>query len=217
MKLCTVCGVVTSRPGSRCTEHARQSNRSRHNALYSTRAWQRLSVRVLRAWRGQHGDWCPGYQRDAHPASDLTADHIVPLAAGGAPLDFANLAVLCRSCNSTKGARPSPSVARGRAGAIVGTPLAADRWGSPLARSVAPDRAGVTVNAIRAGVTVTPALLKIPEAQTMIDITMKRNPTGRMTTPQDVANAILALSGEGTDFINGDIISVDGGEFITGS
>ena len=50
----------------------------------------------------------------------------------------------------------------------------------------------------------------------MIDITMKRNPTGRMTTPQDVANAILALSGEGTDFINGDIIGVDGGEFITG-
>ena len=31
----------------------------------------------------------------------------------------------------------------------------------------------------------------------MIDITMKRNPTGRMTTPQDVANAILALSGRG--------------------
>ena len=27
VKLCTVCGVVTSRVGSRCTEHARQSNR----------------------------------------------------------------------------------------------------------------------------------------------------------------------------------------------
>ena len=82
MKLCTVCGVVTSRPGSRCTEHARQSNRSRHNTIYSTRAWQRLSARVLRAWRGQHGNWCPGYQRDAHLASDLTVDHVVPLAAG---------------------------------------------------------------------------------------------------------------------------------------
>jgi 5-methylcytosine-specific restriction enzyme A len=105
MKLCTVCGVVTSRLGSRCTEHARQSNRSRHNALYNTRAWQRLSARVLRAWRGQHGDWCPGYGREPHPASDLTADHIVPLAAGGAPLDIANLTVLCRSCNSTKGDR----------------------------------------------------------------------------------------------------------------
>ena len=86
-----------------------------------------------------------------------------------------------------------------------------------LAMELARKGSGVTANCIRAGVTVTPALLKIPESQTMIDITMKRNPTGRMTTPQDVANAIVALSGEGTDFINGDIISVDGGEFITGS
>jgi enoyl-[acyl-carrier protein] reductase III len=86
-----------------------------------------------------------------------------------------------------------------------------------LAMELARHGTGATANCIRAGVTVTPALLKIPEAQTMIDITLKRNPTGRMTTPQDVANAILALSGEGTGFINGDIISVDGGEFITGS
>jgi len=86
-----------------------------------------------------------------------------------------------------------------------------------LAMELARHGTGATANCIRAGVTITPALLKIPEAQTMIDITMKRNPTGRMTTPQDVANAILALSGDGTEFINGDIISVDGGEFVTGS
>ncbi len=104
MKLCTVCGVLTSRPGSQCTEHARQSNRSRHNALHGTRTWQRLSARVLRAWRGEHGDWCHGYQRSSHPAADLTGDHVVPLAAGGAPFDIGNCAVLCRSCNSTKGA-----------------------------------------------------------------------------------------------------------------
>jgi 5-methylcytosine-specific restriction endonuclease McrA len=103
MKLCTVCGVVTSRSGSRCAMHARQSNRSRHNAFYNTREWQHLSARVLRAWRGRHGNWCPGYGRAAHPAIDLTADHIVALAAGGAPLDVGNVAVLCRSCNSTKG------------------------------------------------------------------------------------------------------------------
>ncbi len=58
---------------------------------------------MLRAWRGEHGNWCPGYHRDAHPASDLTVDHVVPLAAGGAPFDIGNCAVLCRSCNSTKG------------------------------------------------------------------------------------------------------------------
>ena len=86
-----------------------------------------------------------------------------------------------------------------------------------LAMELARHGTGATANSIRAGVTITPALLKIPESQLMIDVTMKRNPTGRMTTPQDVANAILTLSGDGTEFINGDIISVDGGEFITGS
>ena len=103
MKLCTVCGVATSRPASRCTVHARASNRSRHNTLYGTRAWQRISARVLRTWRGEHGDWCPGYQGHAHTSADLTVDHVVPLAAGGAPFDIANTAVLCRSCNSSKG------------------------------------------------------------------------------------------------------------------
>ena len=53
-----------------------------------------------------------------------------------------------------------------------------------LAMELARHGTGVTANCIRAGVTVTPALLKIPESQTMIDITMKRNPTGRMTTPR---------------------------------
>ena len=122
VRLCTVCGVLTGRAGSRCAEHARQSNRSRHNALYGTRAWQRLGSRVLRSWRGEHGDWCPGYERAAHRASDLTVDHVVPLAAGGARFDIANCSVLCRSCNSTKGA----STDRG-GGAHVATPMPADR------------------------------------------------------------------------------------------
>ncbi|MEX1155873.1 MAG: HNH endonuclease signature motif containing protein, partial [Chloroflexota bacterium] len=105
------------------------SNRSRHNALYSTRAWQRLSARVLRAWRGEHGDWCPGFQRPAHAASDLTVDHVVPLAVGGAPFDIGNCAVLCRSCNSSKGASAPVSVARvGLTGHRGGR---RPGWGSP--------------------------------------------------------------------------------------
>ncbi len=37
-------------------------------------------------------------------------------------------------------------------------------------------------NAIRAGVTMTPALMKIPEHDMIIDAATRRNPTGRMTT-----------------------------------
>ena len=104
MKLCTGCGVVTSRAGGRCAAHPRRSSPSRHSAVYRTRAWRRLSACVLRAWRGERGDWCPGFRRPAHRASDLTVDHVVPLAAGGAPFEVANTHVLCRSCNSSKGA-----------------------------------------------------------------------------------------------------------------
>jgi enoyl-[acyl-carrier-protein] reductase (NADH) len=86
-----------------------------------------------------------------------------------------------------------------------------------LAMELAKLGTGVTVNSIRAGVTLTPALMKIPDKDAIIEAATKRNPTGRMTTPQDVANAILSLSGEGTGFINGEIIGVDGGEFVTGS
>ena len=66
--------------------------------------------------------------------------------------------------------------------------------------------------------TKTPALMKIPEHDD--DHRRRataRNPTGRMTTAEDVANAIVALSGEGTGFISGEVIGVDGGEFVTGS
>ena len=86
-----------------------------------------------------------------------------------------------------------------------------------LAMELARLRTGVTANAIRAGVTKTPALMKIPEHDEIIAAAERRNPTGRMTTVNDVASAIVALSGEGTGFISGEIIGVDGAEFVTGS
>jgi enoyl-[acyl-carrier protein] reductase III len=86
-----------------------------------------------------------------------------------------------------------------------------------LAMELARLGSGVTANAIRAGVTQTPALMKIPERDAIIEAAVKRNPTGRMTTPRDVAEAILALSADGAGFINGEVVGVDGGEYITGS
>jgi len=58
-----------------------------------------LAPRVLRTWRGQHGNCCPGYERDAHTAADLTFDRVAPLQQT-VPLDITKCAV-CRSCNST--------------------------------------------------------------------------------------------------------------------
>ena len=55
-----------------------------------------------------------------------------------------------------------------------------------------------------------------PGARRIIHVATARNPNGRMTTPQDVANAIVTLSQDGLEFISGNIIRVDGGEFVTG-
>ncbi|MCS7244556.1 MAG: SDR family oxidoreductase [candidate division WOR-3 bacterium] len=75
---------------------------------------------------------------------------------------------------------------------------------------------GITVNAIRAGVTDTPALRKIPSSDKIIELTLKRNPSGRLTTPEDVAKAIAVLCNEDLYWMTGNIINVDGGETITG-
>ncbi len=75
---------------------------------------------------------------------------------------------------------------------------------------------GISVNAIRAGVTDTPALRKIPGHEKMIEVARERNPFRRLTTPADVAAAIVALSCPGTHWITGNVIGVDGGEDIVG-
>ncbi len=75
---------------------------------------------------------------------------------------------------------------------------------------------GITANAIRAGVTETPALQKIPGHEEMIKLAREHNPSGRLTQPVDVAKAILALSSEDTYWITGNVINVDGGEDIAG-
>ncbi len=73
---------------------------------------------------------------------------------------------------------------------------------------------GITVNAIRAGVTDTPALRKIPGHEEMIAMAKARNPQGRLTTTEDVAGAICLLSHPNAQWITGNVIGIDGGEFI---
>ena len=101
-------------------------------------------------------------------------------------------------------------------GVVSGAKAALESHVRQLAMEFARRGGGIAVNSIRAGVTDTPALRKIPENQRMIDVTLARNPHGRMTTPQDVADAIVTLSATDSDWISGNIISVDGGEFVTG-
>lgn len=71
----------------------------------------------------------------------------------------------------------------------------------------------VVCNAIMAGVTDTPAVRKIPGNENMLKAAKSKNPMGRLTTPEDVAKAIVLLCQPEADWLTGNVIGVDGGEY----
>jgi 5-methylcytosine-specific restriction enzyme A len=106
---------VCSRPGcptlitgrTLCPTHQRDADAHQRATTPTkvTRTWAERNrrARAVDAHRAQHGNWCPGYQVPAHASDQLTADHLTPIALGGAP--DGPLGVLCVSCNARKGAR----------------------------------------------------------------------------------------------------------------
>lgn len=99
-------------------------------------------------------------------------------------------------------------------GAVSAAKAALEAHVRQLAVELAP--LGITVNALCAGVTETPALEKIPDHERMKAIALRKNPHGRLTRPEDVAAAAVALAQPQTHWITGNVIHVDGGEAIVG-
>jgi NAD(P)-dependent dehydrogenase (short-subunit alcohol dehydrogenase family) len=85
-----------------------------------------------------------------------------------------------------------------------------------VARSIAVEFAphGIRANVIQAGVTDTPALRMIPGHERMLEVAAARNPGGRLTRPEDVAEVVCLLATPEAAWINGAIVPVDGGERI---
>jgi enoyl-[acyl-carrier protein] reductase III len=75
---------------------------------------------------------------------------------------------------------------------------------------------GISANALRAGVTDTPAARRIPGSDQMFEWALKSNPGKRLTAPEDVAEVLVSLSLCNSTWITGNIIGVDGGEDLTG-
>ena len=99
-------------------------------------------------------------------------------------------------------------------GAVSAAKCALESHTRQLAVELAPYE--ITVNALRGGVTRTPAAERIPESDQLFVEAVRRNPHKRLTTPDDIGKAIVALSKPGTDWVTGNVINVDGGEDITG-
>lgn len=71
---------------------------------------------------------------------------------------------------------------------------------------------GIRVNCLQAGVTQTESLMRIPGVNKLLDRASRRNPSGRLTRPSDVADAVYLLSQPESAWITGNVICVDGGE-----
>jgi len=72
----------------------------------------------------------------------------------------------------------------------------------------------ISTNCIQAGATLTPSFNMIPGSEMLAKQAQKRNPFGRMTLPEDVANSVYLLCKEEGRWINGTILKVDGGESL---
>lgn len=97
-------------------------------------------------------------------------------------------------------------------GPVSAAKAALESYVRQLSMELAPK--SVRANAICAGVTDTAALRKIPGSAEMIEDAKRRNPSGRLTTPEDVADAMVALASPRCRWVTGNVIRVDGGEGI---
>ncbi len=73
-------------------------------------------------------------------------------------------------------------------------------------------RKGITVNAVAPGFILTDMVRKMPEK--VLEAMGQKVPSGRLGTPEDIANTYWFLASDGAAYINGAVISVDGGMTI---
>jgi NAD(P)-dependent dehydrogenase (short-subunit alcohol dehydrogenase family) len=98
--------------------------------------------------------------------------------------------------------------------AVAAAKVALESVSRAIAVEMAPH--GIRANVVQAGVTDTPALRLIPGAAHLKAQARRRNPFGRLTTPEDVARVIHLLCLPEAAWINGEVIRVDGGEHVSG-
>lgn len=122
--------------------------------------------------------------------------HALPalIARGGGAMIYSS------SAAATMGDVERPCYAMAKAGIGALVRHVANRWG----------REGIRANAILPGYIMTPAVLKtLPQA--MAEDMRRRTPAPRLGTSEDIAAMVAMLGSSDGEWINGQMISVDGG------
>lgn len=144
-------------------------------------------------------------ERHWHWTMDINAGTLLPLTQHTLPLMKDGGTIVAVS--SLGSIRAIPNYA-----AVGASKAALESLIRHLAIELAPK--GVKVNAISAGTVETDALKFFPNREDIVHESQKRTPTGRLTTPDDVANVALYLCSPFSNQIQGQTIVIDGGYSI---
>lgn len=114
--------------------------------------------------------------------------------------------VLTASDSARKGASISgPAYAASKGGVIALT--------RDLAMKLGPS--GIAVNAICPGIVLTPMVTNdVGIGQAVIDEVISRTPLGRIGQPDDMAKMAIMLLTEASEFVNGEVVEINGGFFF---
>ncbi len=106
------------------------------------------------------------------------------------------------SINGMRGKFGQANYAAAKAGLIGLTKTAARELG----------RKGITVNALAPGMVMTDMAKQLP--QQILDNALNESMTTRLATPEDIAYGVMFLLSEGAAMITGEVLRVDGGQYI---
>jgi enoyl-[acyl-carrier protein] reductase I len=97
-------------------------------------------------------------------------------------------------------------------GAVAAAKAALEAIVRQIAVEFAPS--GLKANCIQAGVVDTESFRQLPDSEAIMQESLRRNPQGRLTTPEDVANVVYLLTRPEAIWITGTVVKADGGESI---
>src|ERR1035438_3576058 len=124
-------------------------------------------------------------------------------------------------CGNSSGASPRISASSAPVGSAYVVPSAVSKAGvEALTRSLAVvwGNRGIRMNAIAPGPIPTQGAFSrvLPRADLEV-LALDRNPLHRFGTTEELANLAAFLVSDGSSYINGEVIRMDGGEFLQGA
>lgn len=170
-------------------------------------AWGELNVLISNAASGVLKPAMEMTWKHLHWTMDINASAILPLTQGAVALMPEGKPGKIVAVSSLGATRALPNYF-----AVGASKGALESMVRHLMYELAPR--GINVNAVSAGVVDTEALTHFPNREEMLGDGLAKTPSGRLTTPLDVANSVMFLCSRYATQIHGQTLVIDGGSSV---